>query len=112
MYIGNQSNFRIAFCELNHNYVLCVDRGIPCEGNTQIISYHPENTPEPKYIDLQLKQNEAMYEKLIDSFVGFMQPSCKTFGYDALEPIGLVFLHNLLKHIIDNALKLDYEDKK
>lgn len=106
--IGHGHLWRIETCDNTYDWIIAVDRGITCEQHTQIVSYHPENTPSDKSLEKFLDDNRNGLQEKIEMFVDAANKAGKEFGYDEIETFAIIFKYNLLKYIIDNALQLDY----
>lgn len=106
--IGNSYAWRIEECQNTPDWVLAVDRGIPCEQHTQIISYHPGNIPTAESIQKVLTDKALEHRELLNNFVDTANEAKKEFDATSVEAMALIFKYNLLKDIIDEALQLDY----
>lgn len=106
--IGNSAAWRIEECQNTSDWVLAVDRGIPLEQHTQILSYHPENIPTQESVEKVLTDKALEHRRLIEQFVDSANQAKKEFNDNSIEAMALIFKYNLLKNIIDDALSLDY----
>jgi len=106
-YVGGSHAWRIESGENTSDYILAVDRGIPCEGHTQIVSYHGDNIPSIESIKKFLQINEAKLKEMIDSFIENVNAAAKEFGYSQVESIAVIFKYNLLKYIVNGALLIE-----
>lgn len=86
---------------------LCIERGIPCENHTQILSYHTTNTPSLDDVKIVVEKKRVQIVEQINSFVEFM----RSLGSqrDLKEHIGLVFANNLLSRIVMDASLYELE---
>lgn len=81
--------------------LLCVPRGIPCEGHTQVFSAHCTNNPEIPDVAAALESYNWGEE--IDRFCLFMQAvGC----WETKEAIGAVFCAALIRRIANKAESL------
>lgn len=80
--------------------MLCVGRGIPCEGHTQVFSAHATNTPDVEDIHKELECNGEKYATEIDAFCLLMQAMT---DWEVKEALGAVFCTSLIRRITKNA---------
>jgi hypothetical protein len=106
--IGHGNAWRIETCKNTYDWIIAVDRGIPCEQHIQVVSYHPDNTPSAEYLEKFLEDNRDGLQDKINMFVDAANQAGKEFGYEDIETFAVIFKYSLLKYIINNALNLEY----
>lgn len=85
--------------------LLCVPRGIPCEGHVQLFSAHTSNTPEGSFIIAELEANATYYKHLWGSLCSFMDDIGYGSGKDFREDIGALTCNWIIRKIAENAEK-------
>jgi hypothetical protein len=97
--------WRVKFNPEGGGLMLCVDRGIPCEGHTQVFSAHVTNNPD--WSDVVAELQDKRYKEQIDNFVTLMQSMGQE--WHTKEAMGAVFCTALIKRIAENAEKRMYD---
>lgn len=101
MYVDIIYNWRITYNPEGGGLMLCIDRGIPCEGHTQIVSYHTTNTPSIETVNAVVGELREHLKEQIGAFVDFMR--AMKSEWTLKEHVGLLFAHHVLKTIADAA---------
>lgn len=102
---------RVQFNREGGGLQLCVDRGIPCEGHTQVFSAHCTNTPDAEDIAAELKEFGEHYQKQWAAFAELMHsmnsPSVlkRDTDWATKEAIASIFCCWLIKQIAQGAEK-------
>lgn len=87
--------------------LLCVPRGIPCEGHTQVVSHHTTNTPSMATVEAVVDEMREQLTKEINAFVTLMQ-ALAPGNWEVKESIGLLFCHQLVKRVAEAAEKKEF----
>lgn len=102
---------RVEFNPAGGGLMICVDRGIPCEGHTQAFSAHCTNTPEPEDVVAELTEYGEHYKQQWNAFVELMQSMTGSNGlstaicWPTKEAISAVFCTYFVKQIAQAAEK-------
>lgn len=104
-YVELSFAWRITLNPEGSGLLLCVDRGINCECHTQVLSVHTTNTPSMETVQKVVEESKEKTISQINAFVTLMHTLT---DWSTKEHIALVFKHNLLKEIADEAEKLEF----
>ncbi len=91
--------------------MLLVNRGISCEGHTQVFSAHCTNTPDMLDVKAEIVENLTFYQTAWDAFVDLMQSMSSTnplqweTPWETKEALSSVFCCWLIRHIAHRAEK-------
>ncbi len=103
---------RVEFNPAGGGLMLCVDRGIPCEGHTQVFSAHCTNTPEPEDVVAELTEFGGHYKYQWVAFVELMHAMQapekdwqRQTDWTTKEAISAVFCVYFIKQIAQAAEK-------
>src|SRR6185295_268877 len=108
-YIDN-TPLRVQFNSEGGGLLLCVDRGIPCEGHTQVFSAHCTNTPEGQDVIAELTEHRDWYKKRWDAFVTLMHSMGKPdmsriTDWSVKEAVAAVFCTYMIRSIAEASEK-------
>lgn len=84
------SSWVVTFNPEGSGLMLLVNRGIACEGHTQVFSAHCTNTPENEDVRAEVASKD--YGKTIDNFCTLMRSMDDWIGKEAMGAVFCVFL--------------------
>jgi hypothetical protein len=97
------AHWRVTLNPEGAGLMLCIDRGIPCEGHTQVVSYHTTNTPAIETVEAVVGELRERFKGEIGAFVDFVR-ALKS-AWELKEHVGLLFAHHVLGIIAEAAEK-------
>jgi hypothetical protein len=106
-YVSLTSGWHLTHNPEGGGLMLCINRGIACEGHTQILSSHTTNTPSLQTVQAIVDREGPALVRQIDAFVNFMDSLKDRY---LKEHIGLLFAHYLVKSIADTAENREFYD--